>query len=669
MKKIKKAALKNKPSRFARKLTLILILSVLVPAIFTGAILFTRFNAYIQDDVESNNAFVLSDVQTRIQTQLDNITNVMDLLSKVDYVQQLQPRLVRSMFTNAQNANPLIANLSVVDLNGEIIYSTLGDTGSLTADFFEKAKNGEMNYSKISIHGSGTELRKVIKQSMPIYDMNGNINGVLIGEISLDVMVQLVSELLLPNSTDVLIISPDALLLAHSNPEAFTKLSKGQFTEYLPFLEAQVGETLSKKAIFEETNYLMTFSKLNHLEWIVVAQIPESKAYSESTNVQLIFLTILLLAAIAGFIISRLITKIVTNPLDSVIQTAKHAEDGDFTREIDKKLLTRKDEFGDLARAFSSMMASFKTMIAHLSTSTAVLDQSSDDLDASSTSSTEVLNNIVSIANQLSDTATTDINHAKEVVQSVTEMADGSENVAKNTDNINMLIKNNVTFASTGVEMMHETTTLIDQAVSAYSQIEGNMTSLQKAALNIGGITDAIMNIAAQTNLLALNAAIEAARAGDAGRGFAVVANEIRGLADQSNQSAGNITTLITDIQNDIDQTSKLFTETAKLLNRVVEESDKTTKQMSDILTDSEKAALEIDEISAVTEEHAATSAHIEDKMNGMLESLLETMRTSREMSDLIDVQNHRNKETLEKIEQIKSVSEQFKSLIGQFKY
>ncbi len=669
MMKRNKPVLKVKPSRFARKLTLILILSVLVPTIFTGAILFTRFNAYIQDDVESNNAFVLSDVQTRIQTQLDNITNVMDLLSKVDYVQQLQPRLVRSMFTNAQKANPLIANLTVVDLNGEIIYSTLGDTGSLTADFFEKAKNGEMNYSKISIHGSGTDLRKVIKQSMPIYDMNGNINGVLIGEISLDVMVQLVSELLLPNSTDVLIISPDALLLAHSNPEAFTKLSKGQFTEYLPFLEAQVGETLSKKAIFEETNYLMTFSKLNHLEWIVVAQIPENKAYSESSNVQLIFFTILLLAAIAGFIISRLITKIVTNPLDSVIKTAKHAEDGDFTIEIDNKLLTRKDEFGDLARAFSSMMASFKTMIGHLSTSTAVLDQSSDDLDASSTSSTEVLNNIVSIANQLSDTATTDINHAKEVVQSVTEMADGSENVAKNTDNINMLIKNNVTFASTGVEMMHETTTLIDQAVSAYSQIEGNMTSLQKAALNIGGITDAIMNIAAQTNLLALNAAIEAARAGDAGRGFAVVANEIRGLADQSNQSAGNITTLITDIQNDIDQTSKLFTETAKLLNRVVEESDKTTKQMSDILTDSEKAALEIDEISAVTEEHAATSAHIEDKMNGMLESLLETMRTSREMSDLIDVQNHRNKETLEKIEQIKSVSEQFKSLIGQFKY
>lgn len=664
-----KITLKTKPSKFARKLTFILILSVLVPAMFTGAILFTRFNAYIQEDVASNNAFVLSDVQTRIQTQLDNITNVIDLLSKVDYVQQLQPLLVRSMFTNAQRANPLIVNLSVVDLNGVIIYSTLGDTGTLNADYFEKAKQGEMSYSKISIHGSGTDLRKVIKQAIPIYDMNNKINGVLVGEISLNVMVQLVSELLLPNSTDVLIISPDALLLAHSNAESFSKLSKGKFDTYLPFLEAQTDQIQSKKTSFEDSNYLTTFSKLNQLDWVVVAQIPEKKAYAESNSVQMIFFSILLLAAIAGFIISRLITKIVTNPLDSVIKTAKYAENGDFSVETDKKLLKRKDEFGDLARAFSSMMDAFKTMISHLSSSTSVLDQSSDDLDASSTSSTEVLNNIIAIANQLSETATTDINHAREVVQSVTEMADGSENVAKNTDNINMLIKNNVTFASTGVEMMHETTTLIDQAVSAYSQIEGNMVSLQKAALNIGGITDAIMSIASQTNLLALNAAIEAARAGDAGRGFAVVANEIRGLADQSNQSAGNITNLITDIQNDIEQTSKLFSETAKLLNRVVEESDKTTNQMRDILTDSEKAALEIDEISAVTEEHAATSAHIEEKMNGMLESLLDTMKTSQEMSNLIDVQNQRNKETLEKIDQIKSVSEQFKSLIGQFKY
>ena len=247
-------------------------------------------------------------------------------------------------------------------------------------------------------------------------------------------------------------------------------------------------------------------------------------------------------------------------------------------------------------------------------------------------------------------------------------MADGSENVAKNTDNLNMLIKNNVSFASTGVTMMAETSALINKAVDSYSEIENNMTSLQKSALNIGGITDTIMNIAGQTNLLALNAAIEAARAGDAGRGFAVVANEIRNLADQSNKSAGNITHLISSIQQDIEHTTDLFNGASRILQQVVDESNKTMSQINDILQDSQKASLEIDEISAVTEEHAATSAHIDEKMNGMLATLLDTLKTANEMSSLIDLQNQRNEETVEKIESIKSVSEQFKGLIGMFK-
>lgn len=655
-------------SKFGKKLTFILVISILVPVILAGSILFVNYDAYINKDVEANNSVILDDVHKTIRMQLENVTSSLSILSKVDYVQKMQPFLVKSMFENVQQANLLLSNITVVDTAGKIKYSLKDEEGQLSSNYITKALNGEMNYSEVISFSSNAETKKVIMQAIPVLDKNGTVKGVLIGEISLNTLVKMVTEIELPDFTEVLIIGPDASLLAHSDQAIYDKSFKNKFSEYKPFKNAKLDVTFTEKADYKEIEYLMTYSRIPMLEWTIVAQIPTKNAYSDLTKVTYIFISIILVALVSGYIISKLIANYTTKPLSMISDVANLAKDGDFTHDVDTTLMKRNDEFGDLAVSFSTMMHSFKEVVSHLTTSTTVLDQSSVDLKEASSASTDVLSEIVEKAGHLSFTANEDIEHANEVVRSVSEMADGSENVAKNTDNLNMLIKNNVSFASTGVSMMAETSTLINKAVDSYSKIENNMTSLQKSALNIGGITDTIMNIAGQTNLLALNAAIEAARAGDAGRGFAVVANEIRNLADQSNKSAGNITHLISSIQQDIEHTTDLFNGASRILQQVVDESNKTMSQINDILQDSQKASLEIDEISAVTEEHAATSAHIDEKMNGMLATLLDTLKTANEMSSLIDLQNQRNEETVEKIESIKSVSEQFKGLIGMFK-
>ena len=76
-------------------------------------------------------------------------------------------------------------------------------------------------------------------------------------------------------------------------------------------------------------------------------------------------------------------------------------------------------------------------------------------------------------------------------------------------------------------------------------QVAEAIGTLAAKSEQIGGIVDTITGIADQTNLLALNAAIEAARAGEQGRGFAVVAEEVRKLAEESQEAAGKISGLI----------------------------------------------------------------------------------------------------------------------------
>jgi methyl-accepting chemotaxis protein len=104
--------------------------------------------------------------------------------------------------------------------------------------------------------------------------------------------------------------------------------------------------------------------------------------------------------------------------------------------------------------------------------------------------------------------------------------------------------------------------------MAAVNESTGQLTeaiqSLSAKSDEIGGIVSTIGGIAEQTNLLALNAAIEAARAGEQGRGFAVVAEEVRKLAEESQQAAGTISSLIEQIQAETARTVELVSESAE---------------------------------------------------------------------------------------------------------
>lgn len=174
------------------------------------------------------------------------------------------------------------------------------------------------------------------------------------------------------------------------------------------------------------------------------------------------------------------------------------------------------------------------------------------------------------------------------------------------------------------------TTQSSDLVNSGFSVIEQNAESIQllfdklnessnaisqisEDSQQVGSVLDVIMNISEQTNLLALNAAIEAARAGDSGRGFAVVADEVRTLAQRTQQSAGEIETMISQLQQAAAKGVMVIQQCREFSEVVNERSNTTRSQYENIVNAFNDIKGRSASIAVATEEQAQVTENVKN--------------------------------------------------------
>ena len=324
-----------------------------------------------------------------------------------------------------------------------------------------------------------------------------------------------------------------------------------------------------------------------------LVEIQQQDMARDSGKAQVIILLVTLIGLVMGLIFAVMITRGIINPLGLLIGQAGRIAEGDLSQDITHD---RGDELGQLMDQMHIMTVNLRQLVGDLDQSANHIATSAEELSAVSEQSRSGVNQQRMELEQVS----TAMNEMAATVQEVARHAETAFNSARSADHEALDGDKQVILT---ISQMGKLSDDIQQSLHTINQ-------LQAESLNIGSILDVIKGVAEQTNLLALNAAIEAARAGEQGRGFAVVADEVRSLAQRTQQATTEIGGLIIGLQSKaqesvvmMEASSNMAAETVATANEAGESIHRIASSVSDIQQMNSQIATAAEQQSTVAEE------------------------------------------------------------------
>ncbi|MEK4425721.1 methyl-accepting chemotaxis protein [Solibacillus sp. FSL K6-1523] len=430
-----------------------------------------------------------------------------------------------------------------------------------------------------------------------------------------------------------------------------------------PMYESESG-TYDYEYLGDQRILLFTTNELTG--WKVTGTIFSNEIDESAASILYTTLLVLAISIVLSTIAVHFVVRGIIRPIDKLKESAVTISKGDLTETL---TITSNDEIGQLGQAFNEMQNNLRTLIQKVEVNAEEVASSAEELTANADQTSLATEQVAIAIQEVASSADTQTTNIGKNAESLSEISKAILHIAEISSTVTDLSQNATVQADEGGKAVQDTKEQMNSIHLSVSDSNAKIQTLHERSQQITSILDVITDIADQTNLLALNAAIEAARAGEHGKGFAVVADEVRKLAEQSQQSAKQIFELVNGIQVDTEQSVRIMAQVTEDVQSGLRVSDEAIAKFQVIMTSMREITPQMEEVSSASEQMSASVQEVTAITEDLAFSAKENAATSEEVAASTEEQLASMEEINASAGSLSNMADELKSLINQFKY